>query len=362
MKITVIGCGNAAFAAAADLSSRGYEITLFAGESHKKNFEAIKDTKTIKAFGVGPEGDIPIHEITTNIDLAMKDPDLIICTVPSNAHEDVAKQIGPYLKEGDKLFICPGSTGGALVFAKAFRDMGVLDKVKICEIHTLPYTARKVGKDGVNISLLVKTMYFAAFPAKYNQEMFELIKPLYPDIKMMHNVLEVGLNNGNATTHAAPVVMNAGKIEYYHKHMQFKEGMTPAVAHVVQLLDDERKEICKALGFCSPDIKDRLANMGYVEKRDTLYECIQTSTEVYLKLDGPNELNHRFVTEDVPYCMVPMAELADVLGVRAPLFHSVVYMASAMMFTDYFKSGRTLEKLGLFGMNKEEIESYLQNG
>ena len=42
MKITVIGCGNGAFATAADLSARGHEITLYVQESHKKNFDAIR--------------------------------------------------------------------------------------------------------------------------------------------------------------------------------------------------------------------------------------------------------------------------------------------------------------------------------
>ena len=34
MKITVIGCGHGAFAAAADLSARGHEITLYADKAH----------------------------------------------------------------------------------------------------------------------------------------------------------------------------------------------------------------------------------------------------------------------------------------------------------------------------------------
>lgn len=48
MKITVIGCGNGAFATAADLSNRGEEVTLFVHQSHKKNFDAIRKNKIIK--------------------------------------------------------------------------------------------------------------------------------------------------------------------------------------------------------------------------------------------------------------------------------------------------------------------------
>jgi len=362
MKITVIGCGNGAFATAADLSARGHEITLYVQEEHSKNFDAIRENKTIKATGVGPVGDIRIYEVTNNIEVAMKDYELIIPVLPSFAHEDVAKKIAPYIKSGDKLFLSPGSTGGALVFAKVFRDCGKLDGVKIAEVHTLPYTARRVGTDGVNISLITDVMYFAAFPAKYNQEMYDLIHPIYPNLKMMTDVLETGLNNGNGTTHPAPVVLNAGKIEYYKKHYHYKEGITPSVGNVIQLIDDERKNICKAFGYEQIDIKDRLYDMGYCPKKDTVYECIQGSTDIFLPLEGPNDLNGRYLVEDAPFTLVCMASVAEVAGVQTPLMKSVVYLASALKNEAYWKKGRTLEKIGLDNMTVEQIKHYLQEG
>lgn len=362
MKITVIGCGNGAFATAADLSYRGYEVTLYVQEAHKKNFDAIRDSKTILCTGKGPNGPVKIHEVTNDVEVAMKDPDLIIPVLPSFAHEDVAKTIAPYIKKGDKIFLSPGSTGGALVFAKVFRDFGKLDGVKLAEVHTLPYTARRVGADGVNISLITKVMYFAAFPAKYNQEMYDLIHPIYPNLQMMADVLETGLNNGNGTTHPAPVVLNAGKIEYYKKHYHYKEGITPSVGNVVQLIDDERKNICRAFGYQQIDIKDRLYQMGYCPRKDTVYACIQGSTDIFLPLEGPNDLNGRYLVEDGPYTLVCMASVAKIVGVQTPLMDSVVNLAAALKGEDYWTIGRTLEKIGLDGMTKEEIADYLQNG
>lgn len=185
MKITVIGCGNGAFATAADLSNRGEEVTLFVHQSHKKNFDAIRKNKIIKCTGKGPNGSIKIHEVTHDVEVAMKNPELIISVSPSFAHEDIARTIAPYVKKGDKIFLSPGSTGGALVFAKVLQEFGKMEGVKLAEVHTLPYTARRVGEDGVNISLITEVMYFAAFPAKYNKEMYDLIYPLYPNIQII---------------------------------------------------------------------------------------------------------------------------------------------------------------------------------
>lgn len=362
MRITVIGCGNGAFATAADLSARGHEITLYVQESHKKNFDAIRESKTIVCKGLGPQGPVKIHEVTHDVELAMKDPDLIIPVLPSFAHEDVAKTIAPYVKPGMKIFMSPGSTGGALVFAKVFRDLGKLKGVKFADVHTLPYTARRVGADGVNITLLTDVMYFAAFPAKYNQEMYDFIHPLYANLQMMSDVLEAGLNNGNGTTHPAPVVLNAGKIEYYKKHYHYAEGITPSVGNVIQLIDDERKAICKAFGYEEIDIKDRLYKMGYCERKDTVYECIQSSKDIFLPLEGPNDLNGRYLVEDAPYTLVCMSSIGDVAGVHTPLMKSVVSLAGALKNEDYWKTGRTLDKVGLAGMSIKEIKHYLYNG
>lgn len=362
MKITVIGCGNGAFATAADLSNRGEEVTLFVHQSHKKNFDAIRKNKIIKCTGKGPNGSIKIHEVTHDVEVAMKNPELIISVSPSFAHEDIARTIAPYVKKGDKIFLSPGSTGGALVFAKVLQEFGKMEGVKLAEVHTLPYTARRVGEDGVNISLITEVMYFAAFPAKYNKEMYDLIYPLYPNIQIMSDVLETGLNNGNGTTHPAPVVLNAGKIEYYGKHYHYKEGITPSVGNVVQMIDDERKKICKVLGYQEIDIKDRLYKMGYCPRKDTLYDCIQGSKDIFLPLEEPNDLNGRYLVEDGPYTLVCMVSIAKAVGVETPLMEAIVNLAGALKGENYWHIGRTLKKVGLDGMSVEEIKNYLLNG
>jgi opine dehydrogenase len=362
MKITVIGCGNGAFATAADLSDRGFDVTLYVQLAHEKNFDAIRKNKVIQCSGVGPEGPVRISEVTNDLRIAMRDPDLIVPVLPAFAHEDVARAIAPYIKKGDKIFLSPGSTGGSLVFAKVFRECGKLDDVKLAEVHTLPYTARKVGDDGVNISLIAKELYFSAFPAIYNEEMFDIVYQLYPNIVMMHDVLETGLNNGNGTTHPAPIVLNAGKIEYYGRHAHYREGITPSVAKVIQKIDDERKDICRAFGYREIDIKDRLFRMGYCPRKDTVYDCIQGSADVFMPLDGPNDLGSRYLVEDAPCTLVCMVELAHLAGVEVPLMESIVSLAGALRSDDYWVSGRTLEKVGLDGMTIDEIREYLYYG
>lgn len=362
MKITVIGCGNGAFATAADLTSKGHDITLYVSKEHSKNFDEIIKDNTIHCSGVGPIGPIKIDKVTCDLGIAMQSYDLIIPVTPSYAQDEIANYLVPYLKNGDKIILSPGSTGGSLIFAKIFHEKRPELKVKISEIHTLPYTARKTSSNSVNISLMTDVMYFATFPSRYEDEMLQIAKTLYPSIIPVEDVLESSLNNGNATTHPAPVVLNAGKIEYYGKHYHYKEGITPSVARVVQLIDDERKLICRAFGYKEIDIKDRLALMGYTPRGNTVYECIQGSKDIFLPLEGPNDLNGRYLAEDAPLSLLAMACLGHACNVPTPLMDSIVNLAGALKDENYWKTGRTLDKLGLVNKNVQEIKAFLKYG
>ncbi|WP_168198371.1 NAD/NADP-dependent octopine/nopaline dehydrogenase family protein [Crassaminicella thermophila] len=361
-KITIIGGGNGAFAVAGDLTLAGYEITLYEDERFKENIEELLKTQTITLTGVGKTGEAKIHKVTMDLQEALLEADLIMPVVPAYALKNFAEKIAPYIKRGDKIVLTPGSTGGALIVSKVLNEKGKLDEVKIAEMHTLPYACRKTGPTSVNILLECGKLYFAAFPAKYNQEMYDIVKEFYPAVELVNDVLETALNNGNPVSHPAPVVLNAGKIEYYKgEHYHYKEGITPSVARVNEKIDIERQEICKKFGYKIVDAKDRLFLMGYVPKRETLYECYRDS-KVFSPLKGPKDLNDRYLTEDTPCSLVALSSIADIVGVETPVMDSVITLASALKDENYWKTGNTVESLGLSGMNAEEIKDFLQEG
>ena len=365
MRITIIGCGNGAFAAAADLTQRGHEITLYANESHRKNFDQIK-ANTIRLTNNNQTSAVRIHEITCNTEKALKDADIIMPIIPANAHESIAIEIAPYLKDEDRIVLVPGSTGGALVFAKILAEHSDAKWLRIAEMHTLPYACRKEGTDGVRILLNVRKIFFATFPSIYNEEMFSIASQLYPACVPVKDVLETSLNNGNATTHPAPVILSAAKIEagieQGNSHYHYEEGITPSVANVVQKIDDERKNICRALGYHELDIKDRLYEMGYTYEKGSVYEAIRSSKDIFLPLEGPNNLDGRYLVEDTPCSLVAMAEIAKVEGVATPIMDAVINIASALKEEDYWESGRTLAKMGIDNMTAKEIDCYLLTG
>jgi opine dehydrogenase len=361
-KIAIIGGGNGAFTAAADLTLAGYEVTLCENEKFKDNIKDLLISKTISLAGVGRTGEAKIYKVTTNLEEAIDGVDLIMPVVPAYAFKIFAENIAPFIKKGQRIVLVPGSTGGSLIISKILHTKGKLEGVKIAEVHTLPYATRKIGTTSVKILLQCRKLYFAAFPAKYNQEMYDIVKELYPAIELVNDVLESSLNNGNPVSHPAPVVLNAGKIEYYKgEHYHYKEGITPSVAHVNEKIDNERVEICNEFGYISNDVKERLFLMGYAPKRETLYECYRDS-EVFSQIKGPKDLNDRYLTEDTPCSLVVLSSLGKVVGINTPVMDAVITLASALKGENYFETGFTIKDLGLDGKSIKQIKEFLQNG
>lgn len=363
--ITILGGGNGAFCAAADLTLRGFDVTIYEDPKFVKNVEDIMKDKVINLVGPGPEGAAKIKNVTTDLAEALKDADIIMPVSPAFAQETVAKTLVPFLKEATEpvvIFLCPGSCGGCLVYGKIFHEAGVWDKVKLCEVNTLPYAARKVDANTVKMIMRAPEIFFAAFPAKNNEELYEMVKPMFSSVVQFSDVLETTLNNGNIDSHATPVVLNAGKIEYYGKHAHYREGITPSVAKVNDRINHERMSVCEALGYKPIDIRERLERTGYCKACDSLYDTYQTSTDVFMTIEGPNKLSDRYLTEDAPCSLVFIANLAHSIGVETPAMDAITTLASTLMSEDYWTTGRTLDVVGLAGMTKEEMIKFVKEG
>jgi opine dehydrogenase len=82
----------------------------------------------------------------------------------------------------------------------------------------------------------------------------------------------------------------------------------------------------------------------------------------YYGITAPANLSHRYIFEDVPMSLVPIAELGHAFGVATPAIDTMVRLASIIHGVNYRARGRTLERLGLAGMTLDEVRRYLETG
>jgi opine dehydrogenase len=360
--ITVIGTGNGAHGAAADLTLRGYAVTLFELPKFKANLEAIANKGGVQVIRGEHRQFVKIHAFTTDAGEAFANADCVMPVVPTYAHQALAEVCAGYARDGQSIILNPGSTGGLLQFMKVFKDKGVTAKIDWAETASLPYGARLVELGVVNILLDSKEIFFAAFPAVKTEAMFSEFKKMFPTAVKVKNILDTALNNGNPVSHPTGALLNAGRIEFTGgNYFHYKEGITPSVAKVMEDVDKERMAIVRAYELSEITSADRLVRLGYTHPGKDLYDQYQHS-EVFAPMKAPPNLHNRFITEDIAYGLVTWADLGDLVGVDTPLIDAFVHIASSIHGVDYFKEGRTLKNLGLGNLSASQLLTYVNTG
>jgi len=362
-KIAVLGAGNAGYACSADLSLAGYKVNLFEAPKFKVNIEPILKHNGIEITGQARQGFAKLNKVTTNIKEAIEDVDIILVVVPAFAHKFMAEMCAPYLKDGQIIILNPGHTGGSLEFAVTLQKLGVKKAVRLAETMTLTYATRRTGPAQVKVFILVKKLLFAAFPSKYTEEVADVFKDLYPSIVPAKNVLETGLTNINSILHTPGMILNAGWIEHSKGGFSFyTQGLTQSVGRVCEAIDEERLNLMETLGFKRISLVKWYNMTGYTPlKNVSISEALRASKQQE-EFKAPDNMKHRYLVEDVPYGLVPMASIGNMLNSPTPIINSLINLSSIINNTDYWKDGLTVDKLGIQGLSGGELNEFLYKG
>lgn len=357
----VIGAGHGGKAMAAHLALMGFKVNLF--NRTAAHIEVIKKRGGIELESPegGPHGFAQLGVVTSNMENAIKDMEVIMVVLPSSAHADVATAMAPHLKDGQIVVLHPGRTCGALEFTKVMRENGCTTDVTVAEAETFIYASRADGPAQARIFRIKEAVPLAALPATRTQLVLDAICEAYPQYIDGVDVLHTGLNNMGAIFHPALTLLNMGWIEATHGDYQFYiDGVTPSVARMLEVLDRERVTVASALGLRARTSLEWL-KLAYNTEGENLHDAIHNQPGYY-GIKAPATLQHRYLFEDVPMSLVPIASLGKRYGVSVNGMESMIRIASIIHRTDYWRRGRTVEKLGLAQWSVSEITRFVQEG
>jgi len=360
-RYTVIGAGNGGKAMAAHLALMGFPVTIYNRTASR--IEAIEQLGGIQleSFEGGPHGFAKLRKVTSNPKEAIDDAELIMVVVPSSAHRDIARQIAPFLQDGQIVILHPGRTCGAIEFQKVLRDHGCTADVTLAEAETFIYASRSEGPANARIFRIKNAVPLAALPATRTKHVLDLLHDAYIEFIDGVNVLNTGLNNMGAIFHPALTLLNAGRIESTAGDFKFYiDGVTQSTARVLEVLDRERVTVASSLGVRARTALEWL-RISYNVQGDTIYEAIQNQTGYY-DIKAPNTLNHRYIYEDIPMSLVPIASLARRYGVSVRGIDSIIRLGCFVHHTDYWRTGRTLNKLGIERLSVTELTRFVNDG
>jgi opine dehydrogenase len=371
--VAVLGGGNGGHAVAANLSLAGFKVNFFELPQFVDSFEKVLRTKEIQIQGVSVDGAAKLNLATTDIQQTIKNAEVIFVITPAFGHKTMAEVCAPFVQDGQIIVLMPGS-GGSLEFINIFKQKKVKREITFAESCTLPYGSRLKGPGHVSVLINVVILPTGVFPSRKTEEVIPKLRQFYPMITPAKDVLEAAINNPNPIVHPVATLLSAARIEHSKGEFYlYAEAMTPSVARTYESMNQERLSICKAMGYKlyhwdNLEFKDY--NLGETEE-ECRYRILNTSMDavfgkdgIYagIKMKGPEHLKDRYVTEDVPYGMVLLSTLGDLLGVPTPTHDAVIQLTSVINRTDYWKTGRGMKQLGLSKLDKKGLKKFLLDG
>lgn len=357
MNIAVIGAGNGGQAMAAYLALKGSKVNLYNRSSDR--LEAVKELGGINLSGLC-KGFGKLNIITNRIDVAIEDVDLIMVVTPAVAHRSLARKMAPYLRDGQIIILNPGRTGGAIEFYNGLMKNNCQAEVAIAETQTFLFASRVIGPAEVRIYGMKEKVFIASFPSKKIWKFIDQLNQVIPQFVPVENVLKTSLDNIGAIFHPAPTLLNMAWIESPEVFNFYKQGISPSICRILEEMDYERMEVAYAFGLDPLSAKEWL-RLSYGIKGKTLYELIQNNRQ-YQGILAPGTINHRYIFEDVPMSLVPIASLARVCNIETPTIDMVINMANIVYQKDFWAEGRTVKTLGLEGLSSKEILELVNKG
>lgn len=360
MKIAVLGGGNGSMAAAADLTNQGHDVSLW-----RRNGDGIAalaaadNTLTLRDF----EGDRPVRlaRATTDIGLAVKGAELIVCPAPATAQADIANALAPCLSDGQVVFLPPGSFG-SWIMADIVRRSGNTADVTWAEAGTLPYLTRLHEPLTVAITTRATRLPTGVYPHRNADHAHAVLSRAYPSVEPAGDALSGALMNAGPIIHPPLIVMNAGPIEHFDHWDIHNEGTQPSVRRVTTRLDAERMAVREALGYGVPHFP--LADHYDNEAEEWMYGNMAHDRLVDSGDWRENLVltEHRYMREDIAVGLAFLVSVADWAGVPAPTATGLLAIGSAICDADFRAQGRTLERLGLAALPPADLAEILSGG
>jgi len=360
-KIAVLGGGHGAHAMAADLTLKGFEVNICEAPEFKDSFGITLERQEICLVDIwGEERVAKLAKATTNFEQAIKGAAYIMMAIPAIGHKHFFTSIMPYLEDGQTIVMWPGNFS-ALLFATMLRERGIEKNITLAEGHTLPWGCRLEAPARIRIFVEATKLLVSAFPAKDTDKVINHLKDIYP-VVAGENVLATSLNNLNPIVHPVGAVLNAAWIDTLHKDFYFyKHGTTLSVARAIKTVYEEVAKVASAVGTKMLEYPEE----SFWSKSTIMSVCFRAAFDkegTVANISGPSSMKSRYITEDVPYGLVPAAQLAHKLGIATPIIDAVIELASVINQTDYRRQGRSLQELGIAALSSNKLKTVLQQG
>ncbi|MBT1157238.1 NAD/NADP octopine/nopaline dehydrogenase family protein [Aminobacter anthyllidis] len=326
-EIAVIGAGAIGQTFVVDFTRRGYTVSALV-EHNSAHVDALREVGQIRLSGHMGEVNVLMPPLALDADAAAKGRVILVATTV-DAHEAVAHALAPALMNEHLVLLANGYVNGSQRFAAALEAGGCTTRPAVLELNTTPFLVCSPEPGRVHVTARKRWMELSSFEDGLARKHHELLAGIVPGIEVCDNALASSLNNQNPVAHVPSYLLNAAEARCSEPvapdatrggAFYLEDYSSEEVLQLRTALDHERMQVMRALG---------------------LGDYAIARTEFSLKSYGPGAreavsprmgrtFSRRFVTEDVPYGLIPIEKLARQAGVNTPVISGIITLIGAL--------------------------------
>ena len=394
--IAVLGAGAVGKTCAADCKLAGREVRLYSRSpkslANLDRTGILLDGIQRNLYGFERSGKAFLDVVSNDMAEVVKGAGLVIISIPALAHEDYLRKLVPLLEDGMVIHTFTDNYA-SLLLRKFMREAGCTKKVIIGGWSSAPYGTRIEKINGfwtnhVGAKYRAISLRGACLPMTDIDDFMESTKylPCMDSVTTGNGpvrgdtMLDIGFSNVNPVIHVPASLLGVSSMENWSlvygnapdSYSMYSHGLCPSICRVQYQFYKEEVAIADAIGIESPYYSYEM----FFSRRSVLTQEYMGLDEngkdnVVFPLDkpcdegntGPNNINHRYITEDIPVGCKIYHDLGVKFGVPTPIIDSMIVLGGAMHEKSFFKETKyDLDYLGIGHMTKEQLLDYMRNG
>lgn len=356
MNVTILGAGGVGLGMAALMSRKRVDVCLWAPS--RDGVSRLIDGKPIVSTGV-LEGEFRASA-TLDIAEAIDDAEVIIIAVPGNGHKAVIDLLAPHVRSNQLIAISSHMSLSALYLSQQLRARGV--DCPISAWATTAITGRRIGPGEVYVTTVRQHVVASTVRSEDYDQSERILNGLFGDIfTQAPDLMAATLTNVNPETHMAVALCNLTRMEYGEQWGSYV-GISGAVGRLIESLDSERINLATHFGYSVQTVQDHL-HESFGLPRGSVADM---AAEQHIRRNGipagPVVLEHRYVTEDVPFGIVPLVKFGKIAGAEMRLHEAGLGLMSALYGRSFTAENDVLPCLDIDNLSSEELLALCRHG
>lgn len=352
MRITIVGAGNMGLCLLGYLSSHDNEVIMYTSTKKLDN-----KTLLLKNDECGEYYEASGYTVTSSVDLAFRDTELVFCTYPAFLRKDFIHKIEDVINPKAILCFVPGY-GGAEYLCQRLLQRGVT----ICGFQRVPYVARYESFEENLVATILsmkKELFVSTIPNNLHNSVAKTIESLLsiPTIPLQE-YLAVTLSPSNPLLHISGLYNVFGNIDVstvFTHELNFYEEWNDSTSELLLNYDNELHSICNSLRpeffldevvplsqyYESPTPQKMTAKLKSIESFKVVKVPLKKIEDNKYMVD----LDSRMFVEDFPFGVCMFKALALLTGVDTPIIDKLLSFYEKLSGKIYFNND------GSFGAN-----------